>query len=354
MSGSIFESISLGNFNRFRVSQSSSEEINRSLKNALESVNLVMLAVSENDLSKRIDYQIEGELDQLKSSVNNAIELLSGTIHQVASSSLEIDSKADYLSDSAKSLAVGTSNQASNIEEISSSMREIEGITRQNNENANQSRLITAETLNFVKEGNEQMTEMVSTMNRIAESGHDVTKIVKVIDEIAFQTNLLALNAAVEAARAGKYGKGFSVVAEEVRNLAGRSAEAAKNTTNLIETSNKEIDTGVNTVSKTADMLSKITNGIEKVNSLVGEITAGSDNQKTGIEEITKGLEQVNKVVQQNSLISEQTANASSELKQQSLELQGTMQQFVLKGSSKIQSQQVMIEDGQVSVAPIG
>lgn len=99
---------------------------------------------------------------------------------------------------------------------------------------------------------NAQMDGMMGAMKEIASTTGDVTKIIKVIDEIAFQTNLLALNAAVEAARAGKYGKGFAVVAEEVRNLAARSAEAAKNTTELIESSAKEVANGVNNAKKTA------------------------------------------------------------------------------------------------------
>ena len=328
--GTIFERVSTGNFNRFRDAQDRTQEINASLEHALERVDAVMRAVAENDLSNRVDYQIEGKLNQLKGSVNNAIDLLNRTMLHVAHSSQQIDTRADLLLESAKTLEAGTSTQASSIEEMSASMGEIEGITRQNNDNASQSRVITQETLELVKKGNQRMTEMVSTMTKIAESGQDVTKIVKVIDEIAFQTNLLALNAAVEAARAGKYGKGFSVVAEEVRNLAGRSAEAAKNTTALIETSRKEIENGVTFANATAEMLGEITESMERVTGLVGEIASGSDHQRSCIEEISKGLEQVNTIVQQNTSLSEKTANASDELKQESLKLQQTMKQFVL------------------------
>jgi len=329
--GSIFEITSNGNLVRFTEAQAKSEEINAQLREALENVNQVMNSVSQSDLSKRISYQLDGELEKMKGSVNTAIDLLSRTILNVVDASHLINSGATELSRSAQILANGTSTQAASLEEISSSMSEIENLTKKNNDNAGQSKRLTESTLEIVTAGTQQMDDMVSTMNRIAETGQNVTKVIKVIDEIAFQTNLLALNAAVEAARAGKYGKGFSVVAEEVRNLAGRSAEAAKNTTQLIETTMKEMEKGVEKVNSTAENLTKIMESVNKVNGLVQEIALGSEEQRTGIEEMTKALNQVNDIVQQNSSISEETASSSDDLKSQSLNLQKTMQQFRLK-----------------------
>lgn len=328
--GSIFAATSSSNFKLFRRAQGESDEINSQLNTALVSVNKVMEAVSQNDLSQRVDYRIEGDLEELKSSVNNAIGLLNRTISNVTDSTRQINERSVRLSDSAKMLAEGTSAQASSIEEITASMGEIEGVVNQNNENAKQSKKLTEEALGIVTDGNRQMEEMVSNMNRIAEAGQNVTRVVKVIDEIAFQTNLLALNAAVEAARAGKYGKGFSVVAEEVRSLAGRSAEAVKDTTSLIETTMKEMENGVKKAETTAEILNRITESVEKVNTLIVEISTGSENQKAGIGEIASALDQVNRIVQQNSGISDETARDSNDLNQQSLSLQETMHQFVL------------------------
>lgn len=167
----------------------------------------------------------------------------------------------------------------------------------------NQASQLTTQVMEIANRGNDQMQEMLSSIDKINGSSSEISKIIKVIDEIAFQTNLLALNAAVEAARAGKYGKGFAVVAEEVRNLAARSAEAAKSTTELIENSIKEVESGVSNAGKTTDILNEINEGVTKVNDLVGEIAAASKEQSNSTYEINVSLNQVNDVVLQNSSI---------------------------------------------------
>ncbi len=308
------------------------------LQEAITELNGVMGAVSEGNFLERVSAELKGDLKRLSSATNQSIDMLSETLQQVNSTSGQVNSGAIELASSAQTLASGTSEQAASLEEISSTMNEVSSQTKANSENAAQASQLTEETVKIVDRGDQQMKTMLASMDEINSTSADISKIIKTIDEIAFQTNLLALNAAVEAARAGKYGKGFAVVAEEVRNLAARSADAAKNTTELIENSVKEVEKGVDNAGKTAEILTDISTSVSKANDIVSDIVDSSNEQQSGIQEINKGLNQVNAVVQQNSSISEETASASEELSSQSEVMQQLIRRFKLKQGSEVTS----------------
>lgn len=340
----LINEISVGDYNN-RLSIATGDEIEEmadsmnhladDLQKAVDSINDVMGQMSTGDLSKTVDADLKGELAKLKNRINESINLLSDTIANVVTMSVHVKTGTDEILSAAENLAHGNSQQAASLEQISASMNQIESQTTKNDENAAQARQLTKTALDTVMEGNSRMNNMQQSMTKINETSANVSKVIKVIDEIAFQTNLLALNAAVEAARAGKYGKGFAVVAEEVRSLAGRSAEAAKNTTELIESSIHEVENGVKNSDQTAEVLNEITEAVEKINDLIAEIAVASGEQKQGIVEINKGLLQVNNVVQQNSSISEETSSSAHELSESANRLQELIKKFVLKKASQ-------------------
>jgi methyl-accepting chemotaxis protein len=311
-------------------SQKAFNELMVSLQMSFSHLTDILGSIAEGDLSRQMTIESKGDLETLKISINDSIKMLQQIILDVKEASIQVNSGADELSRTSQSLAAGTSQQAASIEEITSSMGEVGAQTRTNTESATSARKISAQMMDIVEEGNQQMGLLTQSMAEINDTSADVNKIIKVIDEIAFQTNLLALNAAVEAARAGKYGKGFAVVAEEVRNLAGRSAEAAKNTTELIGTSVSKVEEGVKNSELTAGVLEKINTNAAKVNDLVSEIAAASIEQTGGIEEVNKGLHQINSVIQQNASISEEAASASEELSSIAQHLQEMMRKFTV------------------------
>ncbi|MHC4873744.1 MAG: methyl-accepting chemotaxis protein [Planctomycetota bacterium] len=254
--------------------------------------------------------------------INRVIDSMRSGAEQVSSASGQVAS-------SSQQMAEGASEQASSLEEISSSLEEMASMTRQNSDNAKQANGMASEANTAATSGVEAMGRMSTAITDIKKSSDDTAKIIKTIEEIAFQTNLLALNAAVEAARAGDAGKGFAVVAEEVRNLAQRSAEAAKDTSAMIESSQKSAEAGVSVTGEVSEILNNISEGVGKVTALVGEVAAASSEQAQGVEQINTGVSQMDSVTQQNAANAEESASASEELSGQARELNGMVDTLV-------------------------
>jgi methyl-accepting chemotaxis protein len=221
---------------------------------------------------------------------------------------------ARQVSSSSQSLAEGSSEQAASLEETSASLEEISGMTKRNAESATQAKDLAGQTRTAADTGAADMEEMKRAMDAIKGSSDDISKIIKTIDEIAFQTNILALNAAVEAARAGEAGMGFAVVAEEVRNLAQRSAQSAKETAGKIEDSVKRSEHGGVICGKVAQSLGEIVAKARQVDTLVAEIAQASAEQTQGIEQVNTAVSQLDKVTQSNAASAEESAAAAEEL----------------------------------------
>ncbi len=310
------------------------EEVNKTLDSLLLPITsasycLKEMAVGNLDTDMWGDYK--GDHAVIKDNLNATLAAMNDILSQVAIIVDQMANGAGQTSASSQSLSQAATESASSLEEITASMHQLASQTSMNADNASQASLLADQARVSALTGEKQMDNMVKAMNDINVSATNISKIIKAIDEIAFQTNLLALNAAVEAARAGMHGKGFTVVAEEVRNLAQRSATAAKETAEMIEDSIKKTEIGTKIAEETSKALKEIVTEATKVTDLIGEITSASKEQAQGIAQINQGLTQQNQVTQQVTANAEESASASEELSGLSLQLKQMLTKFKLK-----------------------
>jgi len=313
------------------------EGVNATLDAILQPIGEASACLQEmarGNLDVEVKGNYKGDHAIIKESLNGTLDALNDILGQADIAVEQVATGARQVSDSSQSLSQAATESASSLEEISASMHEITAQVRMNAENATQANQLATQAKLSAEKGNLEMGAMVKAMNDINESASNISKIIKAIDEIAFQTNLLALNAAVEAARAGAHGKGFTVVAEEVRNLAQRSAAAAKETAELIEGSIKKTEAGARIAEDTSNALKEIVTGATKVTDLISEIASASKEQAEAIGQINTGLSQVDQVTQQVTANSEESASASEELSSQSLQLKQMLDKFRLKKQS--------------------
>ena len=262
-------------------------------------------------------------LRSINGSLRNALGSLGSGIEQITAA-------VSMLSSTSQSLAGGASEQAASLEETSASLEEMASMTKRNAENATNTKTIAQQTRSAAESGGGEMQAMNQAMNEIKAASDNIAKIIKTIDEIAFQTNILALNAAVEAARAGEAGAGFAVVAEEVRNLAQRSAQAARETAEKIEDSIRKSNHGVGLSSRVAESLQQILARAREMDGLVAEIASASGEQSQGIEQVNKAVSEMDKVTQANAANAEETASAAEELGAQTEQVRQVVGELLL------------------------
>ncbi len=288
-----------------------------------------MSMISSGDLT--VNVSVRSEKDILGNAIAKLVSDFNSLASSIISSAEQVDSGAKQIASTSMTLSQGATEQASSIEELSASISEVSQHVKKNAIDAEHAMSLTNAVGEIMQSSVGDMELARQAMDDVSLTSKDISKVIKAIDDIAFQTNILALNAAVEAARAGQQGKGFAVVADEVRNLSQKSAEAAKNTTVLIENSILAIEKGSMLVNKASERFSEVAANSAEVKELVSSIATEAQEQAEAISQISIGVEQVSTVVQINSATSEESAAASQELSSQANYLKENASKFKIK-----------------------
>jgi methyl-accepting chemotaxis protein len=290
--------------------------VSRNITNPIHKVVSMLkdVAEGEGDLTKRIDVNSKDETGEMAKWFNKFIENIEEIVSQTKGISEQLASSSEEISSNAQHVSQGAQNQSASIEEVNASVGEVaKGSTDANT--------VANETVNVANQGTEIMAQNMEGMKQINRSSEQISEIINVISEIAEQTNLLALNAAIEAARAGEHGMGFAVVADEVRKLAERSAQAAKEITNLIKESTKQVKDGTKLAEDVKNALQKIVDGIKKTAGAIQTIAAATEEQSASITNVAS-------ITQENASASEEMASASEELASQAMALKNLVGHF--------------------------
>lgn len=294
----------------------------------IKDIEAVSAKLAAEDLTAEPAADYIGDYAPIKSALYGIINSTSDVIRQIGASSKLVSDGSSKMSDNSTTLSQAATEQAATVEELNASIVEISSNISANADSAGKAKVLADDCMKIVNEGNVKMTDMLHAMEEINETSSQIANIIKTIEDISFQTNILSLNASIEAARAGEAGKGFAVVAGEVGQLAGKTAEAAKNTTALIKTSLTAVENGTVMANETAKMLSKIVSETDDTAKVIDKIAAASQEQADSVKQILVGMDQISTSVQMTSGSSAECAASAEELSGQAKVLLDLVHRF--------------------------
>lgn len=307
----------------------------RILETYVDDIDRSMKLFSEGNFDVHPEVEWRGDFVGILNSFMAFQASMAGTIKGIQNVSNEVSGAAEQVASSSNDLADGATNQAAVVEELTATVTGVSEQVEKNSQSAKEISVKVDELGNAISESNGKMHEMVDSMHEISEASKEIDKIITTINEIASQTNLLALNASIEAARAGEAGKGFAVVANQVNVLADQSAQAAKESATLIETSVKAVEKGMVIAGQTAAQLEEVAENSKVITTEVTNIAETLETQTTEIKQINEGIEQINDVVQTNSATSEECAAASQEMSSEAESLREMIRKFKVAEDKK-------------------
>lgn len=314
--------------NEIGVLSESLEETVVSLQIYIDRISNALQDISDGNLAFDMDGSFKGDFVKIKTSFNSILADLRTTFEQINLAANQVSDGASQVSAGAQLLSVGALQQYEAVTNVSTRIDDIVMHAESNTQAAVDTGRLVSSIREQIDSCNREMEKMLASMEDITKSSAQISEIISVIDDIAFQTNILALNAAVEAARAGDAGLGFAVVADEVRNLANMSADAAKQTGELIEDSIRSVKHGMVMAKSTAASLNAVVTGAADINEHVEKISEASQQQNEVIKSIRDGVQQVTQVISNTSATAEESAAAAEEMSGQAVMLREMISKF--------------------------